>query len=215
MAQCWLGDASVGMGLEHHGGSALGPPGPPSPQPVPAAPQSLGRRVPARGVPADHPPPGLDRRAGQGPPGLTRVYEVAGGGCGTPGWQKGMRWQTLAPGGNPLGMWAVGTWQGWPVLGNSNPSLGTRLRHDGREPRTTVGLTTSPTCWPHTPVPPGTPLLCPGSALVGGVFTTQKQPVLPELAKVGMPMTTALPVPPGPTLGTASNGWTGPSLPFQ
>lgn len=60
VAQCWLGDASVRMGLEHHGGSALGPPGSPCPQPVPAALQGLGRRVPARGVPADHPPPGLD-----------------------------------------------------------------------------------------------------------------------------------------------------------
>lgn len=83
-----------------------------------------GQRVPARGVPADHPPPGLDGRAGQGPPGLTRICRVFGGDCGTPGNQKDMCWQTPAPDGNPSGMWAVDTWQGWPVMGNSNPSLG-------------------------------------------------------------------------------------------
>lgn len=146
VAQRWLGDASVRMGLEHCGGSALGPPGSPSPQLVPAALQGPGRSVPARGGPADHPPPALHRRAGQGPPGLTRACGVAGGGRGTPTQQKGTCWQASAPGGNPLGMWAVGTQQGWPVLGNSNPSLGTGLRHDGREPRTTVALTASPMC---------------------------------------------------------------------
>lgn len=56
---------------------------------------------------------------------------------------------------------------------------------------------------------------CLGSALVKGVFTTQKQPVPPQLVKVGMPVSADLLVPRGPALGTASNGWIGSSLPFQ
>lgn len=165
VAQCWLGDASVRMGLEHHGESALGPPGSPCPQPVPAALQGLGRRVPARGVPADHPPPGLDGTAVQRPPWLTRFCRVAGGGCGTPGRRaRAGRHQLLVGIPQECGWWAHG--KDGLHWGIQTPEGGTGLRYDGREPRTTGTLTTSPTCWPHTPVPPGTPPglpgLCPG-----------------------------------------------------
>lgn len=149
VAQGWLGDTSVRMGLDHHGGSALAPPGSPCPQPVPATPQGLGRRVPARGVPAHHPPPGLDGTALQRPPWLTRVCR---GGCGTPGRRaRAARHQLLVGIPQRCGWWAHGKhglhW------GIQTPAAGTGLRHDGREPRTTGTLTTSPTCWPPHPCP--------------------------------------------------------------
>lgn len=147
--QHWFGDDAAGLRLEHQAGSALGHPSSPCPQPVPAAQQGPARRLPARGVSADHAGTGWEGWAGT--PGVTRVV---GGGCGTPGWQKGTSRQTLAPGGNPRGCVGSGSVARVLCAGEFKPQQGDRAETRWKRAQDSCGTDQQPhiSAFPVTPL---------------------------------------------------------------
>lgn len=172
-----------------------------APQPVPAVLQVWAGGWLDRCVTADHPPtrlamggcPGpLGLADGRAPPGLAAACKWGGRGSGAVGcpstrWEEervlmdnGSRW------GCCWGCWRQAQWHGWPVLGESKPSLGLGPRQDGEGAQDPCASAHEAHVLAPSPSPSGTPLLLLGLCPAGGSgFTTQKQPDPPRAGESG------------------------------